>query len=127
VSRSRRILPAGEAPLFSLPGASVSGLAAPSRGAIELTTYRVRLDSNSAMPPHRHDHEEVFTVVSGSVTTVLDEEEFPTGPGDTVIVPSGTEHHVYTRDEPADLIAAVPAGTVFIASDGTRRIAEWAK
>jgi quercetin dioxygenase-like cupin family protein len=78
------------------------------------------------MPQHRHDHEEVFTVVAGSVTTVLDGEEFPIGPGDTVIVNAGTEHFVYTGEESADLIAAVPAGTIFIATDGTQRIAPWA-
>ncbi len=62
----------------------------------------------------------------GSVTTVLDGEEHLTGPGDTVIVPAGTEHYVYSGDHPADLIAAVPAGTVFITPDGDERVADWA-
>jgi quercetin dioxygenase-like cupin family protein len=120
------ILHANETPQFTLPGAVVIGLASRSRGATELTTYRVRLDPGSAMPKHRHDHEEVFTVIEGSVTTVLDGEEIATGAGDTVIVPAGTEHHVYAGNEKADLIAAVPAGTVFITPDGERRVADWA-
>jgi quercetin dioxygenase-like cupin family protein len=121
------ILRASEAPRYSLPGATVIGLAAGSRGARELTTYRVRLEAGAAMPRHRHDHEEVFTVLQGSVTTVLDGQEHPTESGDTVIVPAGTEHYVYAGDEQADLIAAVPAGTVFITPDGEQRVADWAR
>src|SRR5207247_8793095 len=114
------------APRYQLPGATIPGLAARSRGATELTTYRVRLDPGSMMPKHSHDHEEVFTVFRGSVTTVLEGDEIPTGPGDTVIVPAGSEHHVYTTEEEADLLAAVPAGTLFISPDGGRRVADWA-
>jgi quercetin dioxygenase-like cupin family protein len=57
------IVRGSEAPEFSLPGAVVVGLAARSRGSAENTTYRVRLDPRSSMPPHRHDHEEVFTLL----------------------------------------------------------------
>ena len=116
-----------EAPEFSLRGAVVVGLAARSRGSAEVTTYRVRLDPLAAMPPHRHDHEEVFTILAGSVTTVLDAQELRTEPGDTVIVPAGTEHYVVAGDVPADILAAVPTGTVFITPDGEERVADWAK
>jgi quercetin dioxygenase-like cupin family protein len=77
-------------------------------------------------PSHSHDHEEVFTVVGGSVTTVLDSDHFLTDVGDTVIVPAGAEHYVFTAAGSADLIAAIPAGTMFISSEGEKRIADWA-
>ena len=121
------IVRGSEAPEFSLPGAVVTGLAALSRGSAEVTTYRVRLDPLASMPAHRHDHEEVFTLLSGGVTTVLDATELPTEPGDTVIVPAGTEHYVIAGDLPADIIAAVPTGTVFITPDGEKRVADWAR
>jgi mannose-6-phosphate isomerase-like protein (cupin superfamily) len=79
------------------------------------------------MPPHLHDHEEVFTVLAVGVTTVLDAKELPTEPGDTVIVPARTEHYVVAGDVPADIIAAVPTGTYFITPDGGERVADWAK
>src|SRR5262245_54977163 len=121
------IIRGSEAPQFSLPGAVVIGLASRSRGSAEVTTYRVRLDPGAAMPPHRHDHEEVFTLLAGTATTMMDAEELPSETGDTVIVPAGTEHYVVAGDEPVDIIAAVPTGTVFITSDGRQRIADWAK
>jgi quercetin dioxygenase-like cupin family protein len=121
------IVRGSEAPEFPLPGAVVVGLASRSRGGAEVTTYRVRLDPLASMPPHRHDHEEVFTVLAGVVTTVLDGQRQQAEPGDTVIVPAGTEHYVIAGDELADLIAAVPTGTVFITPDGHERVADWAK
>lgn len=122
------ILYARHAPEYELPGsARIMGLAAPSRGSAELTTYRVRLDPGSAMPAHRHDHEEVFTLVSGSATVVLDDEEHLIGPGDTVIVPSGTEHYAYSQTDHADFVAAVPAGTSFTVPDGEDRLPDWGR
>jgi quercetin dioxygenase-like cupin family protein len=119
------ILSATAAPRYQLQGVTIIGLSARSRGATEVTTYRVQLDPDSATPSHSHDHEEVFTVVEGSVTTVLDGEHFLTDVGDTVIVPAGVEHYVFTEAGSGDLIAAIPAGTVFITLD-EKRIADWA-
>ena len=120
------IISATDAPHYHLQGVTIVGLAARSRGAGEVTTYRVLLDPGSATPPHRHDHEEVFTVVGGSVTTVLDGEHHVTAIGDTVIVPSGTEHYVFAGGGAADLIAAIPTGTLFITPQGETRVADWA-
>ncbi len=121
------IVRGSEAPEFPLPGAVVVGLAARSRGSAEITTYRVRLDPRASMPPHRHDHEEVFTLLAGDATAVLDATQIPTEPGDTVIVPPGTQHYVVAGDAAVDIVAAVPTGTVFITPDGEERIADWAK
>lgn len=118
-------LHAHDAPAFELRGARVTGLASPSRGSSELTTYRVRLDPGSALPQHHHDHEEVFTVVSGSLTAVLDAAEHLAGPGDTVIIPPGTEHHSFTGHEPADMIVATLAGALMITPDGEEALPAW--
>jgi quercetin dioxygenase-like cupin family protein len=120
------ILSATAAPRYHLHGVTIIGLAARSRGATEVTTYRVQLDPHSATPPHSHDHEEVFTVVGGSVTTVLDGEHLLTNVGDTMIVPAGAEHYVFTAARSGDLIAAIPSGTLFITPEGEKRIADWA-
>ncbi|MEP6476661.1 MAG: cupin domain-containing protein [Actinomycetota bacterium] len=117
------ILYARQAPEFELSAsARITGLAAPSRGSAEVTTYRVRLDPGSAVTAHRHDHEEVFTLVAGSAMVVLDDEEYLLGPGDTVIVPPGTEHYAYSQTDHADFFAAVPVGTSFVVPDGDDRL-----
>jgi quercetin dioxygenase-like cupin family protein len=122
------ILYAHDAPDYELSvSARITGLAAPSRDSAELTTYRVRLEPGSAVPAHRHDHEEVFTLVAGAAMVVLDDEEHLIGPGDTVIVPAGTEHYSYSQTDHADIIAAVPAGTSFITPDGEVRLPDWGR
>jgi quercetin dioxygenase-like cupin family protein len=123
------ILRAHDAPAYDLSlSVRITGLAAPSRGSAELTTYRVRLEPGSAVPAHRHDHEEVFTLISGSAMVVLDDEEHLIGPGDTVLVPPGTEHYSYSQTEAADIIVVVPAGTAFITpAYGEHRLPDWGR
>ncbi len=114
-------------PTFDLEGARITGLASPGRGAAETIMYRIDLEPDSALPSHRHDHEEVFHLARGSLTSVLDGEEHAVSVGDTVIIPAGTLHHAFTGAEAAELLVAMPAGTLFIRPDGERGVPPWGK
>lgn len=114
-----------DAPTFDLEGSIVTGLASPQRGATETMTYKVSLAPNAALPPHRHDHEEVFYLSAGSLTAVLDGEELAVEFGDSVIIPAGVLHHSFAGERPAELIVAMPSGTVFIRPDGDRGVPPW--
>jgi quercetin dioxygenase-like cupin family protein len=119
------IVRSNEAPTFDLQGSTVTGLAAPARGAVECMTYKVALPAGGALPHHRHDHEEVFYLASGSVTTVLDGVAFDIERGDTVIIPAGVVHHSVAGGADAELIVAMPSGTKFIRPDGDESIPPW--
>ena len=54
------------APRFDVEGTHVVGLASPSRGATETSTWRLRLDPGSASPPHSLDREEIFVALAGA-------------------------------------------------------------
>lgn len=114
-----------DAPTFDLQGNTVTGLASPGRGAAETMTYKVALEPDSALPQHRHDHEEVFYLASGSATAVLDGEEYPVAVGDTVIIPAGVLHHSFTVEQAAELVVAMPSGTRFIKPDGEGSLPPW--
>ena len=114
-----------DAPTFDLEGSIVTGLASPQRGATETMTYRASLAPDSALPPHRHDHEEVFYLAAGSLTAVLDGREHAVEVGDSVIIPTGVLHHSFTGERPAELIVAMPSGTAFIRPDGDRGVPPW--
>ena len=114
-----------DAPTFDLQGNRVTGLASPERGATEIMTYKVSLGPDSALPQHRHDHEEVFYLASGSLTAVLDGEEVPVGTGDTAIIPAGVLHHSYTGGEAAELVVGMLSGTKFIKPDGDQSVPAW--
>jgi quercetin dioxygenase-like cupin family protein len=115
-------------PTFDLQGHLVAGLATPSLGARETIMYRLRVNPDSAsLPAHRHDHEEVFHVLSGSITWIGDGEEHPVHAGDTVIIPAGVLHSASATGEPADLLAAMPVGTLFIPEEGEGAVPPWGK
>ena len=120
------ILRYDDAPTFDLNGISVRGLASPSRGAAETMSYRVDLASGQSLPEHRHDHEEVFHVLSGALTVSLDGEENELGVGDTVMIPPGVSHFSYVAEHAtAALLAVMPSGTVMIRPDGERVSPPW--
>jgi quercetin dioxygenase-like cupin family protein len=102
--RNVPIVRSQEAPTFDLQGSIVTGLASPTRGATETMTYKVSLPPNGSLPPHRHDHEEVFYLSAGSLTAVLDGREFAVKLGDSVIIPAGVLHHSFAGERPAELI-----------------------
>ena len=54
------------APRFDVDGTHVVGLASPSRGATETSTWRLRLDPGTASPPHSLDREEIFVALAGA-------------------------------------------------------------
>lgn len=116
-----------DAPEFDLSESRVRGLAAPSRGAHETTTYRVALAAGDELPRHEHDHEEVLHVLSGSMTAHLDGEVIALAEGDTVVIPPGVPHHSTGGPEGAQVLAVMPTGTGLIRPDGQRVVPPWAE
>ena len=49
-----------DAPTFTVDGFHFVGLTAPSRGATELSTWRLEIEPNAKSGAHWLDHEEVF-------------------------------------------------------------------
>jgi quercetin dioxygenase-like cupin family protein len=120
------IVKSDDAPEFDLAGVSIRGLSSPSRGALETMSYRVDLRPGQRLPEHTHDHEEVFHVLSGSITVSLDGEETPLGPGDTVMIPPGVSHFSYADGSlAAAILAMMPVGTVMIRPGGERLPPPW--
>lgn len=112
-------------PTFELQGSRITALAAPSRGAAETIMYRISVPPEGALPAHRHDHEEVFHLVSGSLTWVGDGEEHAIEAGDTVMISAGVLHHAFTAGEPAVMLVAMPAGTLFLPEGGEGGVPPW--
>src|SRR6516164_10532785 len=98
---------------FELMGNHMRGLATRGRGAQEVAVWRGRTDPGAATPPHKHDHEEVLVILSGSGKVKIQGDQVLVSSGDVVIVPPRT-HHELAADEQGeglDAIAVLPAGT----------------
>src|SRR6476659_1411388 len=82
------IIKASSAPRFDIHGISVTGLAAPSRGARETCVWHLVLQPGAPGAPHTVDHEEIFVVLSGRARATLGGETHELGAGDALIVPA---------------------------------------
>lgn len=113
----KTILRAAEAPQFEIPGVTFVGMASPSRGSERLCTWKIIVAAgHESDASHTLDHDEVFMVLSGSITLSGD----MVGPGDAVVVPAGSDIAVSNPgDTPAEVIVAIPAGFTATMADGT--------
>jgi len=114
-----------QAPTFDAGGATITGLAAPSRGATDTAAWRVRFSDGHASPPHSLDREEVFVVLSGAVTARYADHSETAHAGGALIVPAGVEFSVGADGGPAEAVCTLPVGgTALLAGD--RIVPPWA-
>lgn len=110
---------AADAPTFSLPGIQFTGHTAPSRGARELSTWRIQVEAGIVGEPHRLDREEVFIVLEGGLTVHVNDEEATLHTGDSLAVPADALLQVGNRGTmAAQAIVCVPAGFRATMGDG---------
>jgi quercetin dioxygenase-like cupin family protein/predicted enzyme related to lactoylglutathione lyase len=109
------------------PNATMTGLAAPSRGSAELSTWAVVMEAGATGPEHSVDREQVWTVTAGALAVTCDGRTEQVPAGHTFILPPGlvrrvhapqhAEAHVSMR---ADGVASIPG------TEGTREL-PWAR
>ncbi|WP_225802443.1 VOC family protein [Streptomyces sp. NK15101] len=109
------------------PNATMAGLAAPSRGSAELSTWTVAMEAGATGPEHSVSREQVWTVTAGALEVTCDGRTEKVALGQTLVLPADlvrrihapepAEAHVSMR---ADGVASVPG------SEGTREL-PWAR
>jgi len=100
-----------QAPVFAAGDTSVIGYAAPSRGAAQVSLWRLDLAPGSTSPLHYMDCEEVFLGLQGTVLATVDGCERELGAGDCLIVPAGTPFTFQVQGpDPFAAVACIPAG-----------------
>jgi quercetin dioxygenase-like cupin family protein len=111
---------AAEADTFTVQGNHMTRLVAPSTGASEVMAWRAAMDAGVASPPHRHDHEEIVVLLSGTLLAKVGETEAVLTSGDACLIPAHTLHQVInTGAEPCTLLIAMRVGTRFLRPDGS--------
>ena len=117
------------APPFAVGGTTITGYAAPSRGATEVSLWRLELSPGSSSPLHQMDVEEVFLVVDGEAVAVVDETRSTIGEGDCLIVPARTPFTLTAGDNrPFLAVACMTAGgRATMLPDGATFVPPWAE
>lgn len=118
-----------QAPVFEADGTTVTGYAAPSRGATETSAWQVELAAGSGSPVHRLDREEVFLGLAGEAIAVADGVEHVVGAGDCLIVPAGTAFAIAARHgAPFRAHVCLPCGArATVAPNGPSFVPPWAQ
>jgi quercetin dioxygenase-like cupin family protein len=100
-----------DAPVFEAGGTTVTAYAAPSRGASELSLWRLELAPGSTSPLHHMDREEVFLGLEGHAIATVGDTDHPLGAGDCLILPAGTAFTLHVPGErPFRALACLPVG-----------------
>ena len=117
---------AADHPTFDIGGNAVTSLAAPARGADDAALFQIDLPAGGGLPPHRHDHFDVFTVTAGGATVHLGTEIATVAVGDSVVVPPDELHWVVAGDQGATIVVTMLAGTKMIREDdGSVAVPPW--
>ena len=117
---------AHEHPTFEIGGNTVTSLAAPARGSTEAALFRADVPPGGGLPPHRHDHFDVFTVTAGRCEAHVGDEVATLEPGDAVVVPPGDLHWIEAGPEGTSIVVTMHPGTQLIREDdGSAIVPPW--
>ena len=95
------------------PTGVMTGLAAPSQGSAELSTWRVRMTPGGNSPVHVIDREQVWMPLRGAFEFTVDGETAVVGAGQALTVPSGATRQFRvsgTGTQQAEAIVCMAAG-----------------
>ncbi len=120
------VISAADAPTFDTGGATITALAAPSRGATDTAAWRVRLRADSPSPAHSLDREEVFVVLEGAVSARFADRVETAESGGALIVPPHEEFTLVADGAAAEAVCILPVGGKAIAA-GSAFTPPWAE
>src|SRR6476619_6134935 len=84
------IIQSKAAPPYAAGGTTITGYAAPSRGATEVSLWRIELAPSSSSPLHQMNVEEVFLCLEGRAVVTINNIQNSVGAGDCLILPPAT-------------------------------------
>lgn len=107
---------AGQARRTKTPTALMTTLASPAQGpTAALSMWRVQTCAGQQGPPHLFDTEQIWHLLTGRAQVSIGTEQLVLSPGDTVVLPAGTQRQVTARADAqlivcgrGDAIARVP-------------------
>lgn len=91
------------------PNASMTTLASPTQGGTgSLSLWRTAMGPGQGGPLHTFDVEQIWHVLDGTATIVVDTESVDLSVGDTLVLPAGTPRQVRT-DSGVSFVVCGPA------------------
>lgn len=108
------------------PNATMTRLATPSLGTSALSTWRVTMDPGASGPTHTVDHEQVWTVTTGTLTITTGTHTDTVTTGQTAVLPAGLERRVHAGTDGAHALVAMHSDGQVSTPGQTPRPLPWA-
>ena len=87
----------------------------------DVKVKRIRVKPNSRLSyQYHHKRQEQWTVVSGNLTIVLDDEKVFRSPGESIKIPLGARHRAWNETDEDVVVIEVQTGTYFGEDDIVR-------
>ena len=96
--------------VIATAAAEMTGLASPSRGSEELSTWKVRMEPGTDAVEHVIDREQVWMVTAGAFAFVADGRTVLVAEGQAVVLPAKTVRSFRAGERPAEALVAMPVG-----------------
>lgn len=97
---------------YTTPAAVMYGLAAPSQGSPDLSTWRVRIEAGKASPLHVVDRDQVWMPVQGALEFLVDGRSHVLEKDQAMVVPAGAERRFEAGAQAAEAIVCMRPGGV---------------
>ncbi|MER6345994.1 cupin domain-containing protein [Streptomyces sp. NPDC001595] len=109
------------------PNATMTGLAAPSRGSAELSTWTVAMDAGATGPEHSISREQVWTVTAGALEVTCGGRTETVPAGRTLILPPDVLRRIHAPQRAEAHVSMLSDGVASVpGTEGTREL-PWAR
>lgn len=109
------------------PNATMTGLAAPSRGSSELSTWQVDMPAGATGPEHSVSREQVWTLTAGSLEVTFEGRTEKVAAGQTVVLPADAARRIHATETFRAHVAMRADGVVSVPGEEEPRILPWAR
>ncbi|MFF3862557.1 cupin domain-containing protein [Streptomyces sp. NPDC002209] len=109
------------------PNARMTGLAAPSRGSAELSTWTVAMEAGQSGPEHSVSREQVWTVTSGALEVTCKGRTERIEAGQTLVLPPQALRQVHAAQAAEAHVAMRADGVVCVPGTEGTRVLPWAR
>jgi len=104
------VIEAGEERTTTTAAGVMTGLAAPSQGSTELSTWRVLMEGGAEGPVHTIDREQVWMPLIGVFAVAAEGQTVTVAAGMAVVLPAHVERQVRAQEGPAEALVCMRAG-----------------
>ncbi|WP_316524171.1 cupin domain-containing protein [Kitasatospora brasiliensis] len=110
------------------PAGLAAGLAGPSQGSEQVSTWRVVMETGTDAPVHLIDRDQIWMPIAGTFEFVVGDETSLVKTGQAIVVPADVTRTFRAIDGQAQaLVAMAPGGTAALPGNDARLPLPWAE